>query len=160
MFESSGHIYVYFTYGMHYCLNIVTGERGEGEAVLIRAGEPITGIEIMKKNRGMADDKNLTNGPSKVAQALGIFDTSLSGKILNPKGKYLTSQVFPTGQASQAKSRSLRRLTSQYADIFLEPPTEKIDKKSIIVGPRVGITRATNELWRFYIKDNPFVSKL
>jgi DNA-3-methyladenine glycosylase len=83
MFKGGGHIYVYFTYGMHYCINIVTGREGIGEAVLLRAAEPIEGVEIMRQNRGLAELKKLSNGPGKLAQALGIKDTSLSGKKLN-----------------------------------------------------------------------------
>lgn len=72
MFEPAGTIYVYFTYGLHYCMNIVTGAKGDGQAVLIRALEPIEGIELMKKRRGTADIRQLTNGPAKLVQAMGI----------------------------------------------------------------------------------------
>lgn len=167
MFKAGGAIYVYFTYGAHYCLNFVTGPRGVGEAVLTRAGEPLEGIEIMRKNRqfvrGPSSHKlarELANGPAKLAQALGIKDTSLSGKILNPEGKYLTSQVFPRGQARRAKSRNIRPKPDCYADIFLEPPKQKIKSKDIIASPRIGIRLATEQPWRFYIKNNPFVSKV
>jgi DNA-3-methyladenine glycosylase len=129
MFQAGGRLYVYFTYGMHYCLNIVTGPAGTGEAVLIRAAEPLEGIDIMRANRGIEDTKNLTNGPGKLAQALGIFDTSLSGKILNK------------------------------SNISLEVPAGKARKADIITGPRIGITKAAEQPWRFYIKANPFVSK-
>jgi DNA-3-methyladenine glycosylase len=128
MFKEGGHIYVYFTYGMHYAINIVTGPAGRGEGVLIRAAEPIEGIDIMQKNRKRADIKNLANGPGKLAQALGIFDTNLSGKKLNK------------------------------SSIFLEEPTEKIKKEDIIIGPRIGISKAVEVDARFYIKNNPFVS--
>jgi DNA-3-methyladenine glycosylase len=129
MFQAGGRLYVYFTYGMHYCLNIVTGPVGRGEAVLIRAGEPLEGLELMKANRGTDDTKNLANGPGKLAQALGIFDTSLSGKILNK------------------------------SSIWLEP-AEQVDRQAITTAPRVGIKKAADQPWRFYIKNNPFVSKL
>lgn len=89
MFQTGGRLYVYFTYGMHYCINIVTGPAGRGEAVLIRAGEPLVGIEIMRANRGIDDIKNLASGPGKLAQALGIFDTNLSGQILNKSSIWL-----------------------------------------------------------------------
>ncbi len=89
MFQAGGRLYVYFTYGMHYCINIVTGPAGQAQAVLLRAGEPLEGIEIMKANRSTEDIRNLANGPGKLAQALGIFDTSLSGKILNKSSIWL-----------------------------------------------------------------------
>ncbi len=72
MFERGGIAYIYFTYGMHYCFNIVSGNKNMGEAVLIRAIEPIKGIEIMRKNRRKQDIKILTNGPAKLTQAFGI----------------------------------------------------------------------------------------
>lgn len=72
MFGRAGTAYVYFTYGMHYCFNIVTNKKGIGEAVLIRALEPIEGIELMKKRRGISEIQNLCNGPAKLVQAMGI----------------------------------------------------------------------------------------
>jgi DNA-3-methyladenine glycosylase len=129
MFEAGGRLYIYFTYGVHYCLNIAVGKKGVGEAVLIRAVEPLDGVEIMQQNRGIRDIKKLANGPGKLAQALGIKDTKLSGKILNKSSIYLE-----TGLA--------------------------VEPKDIITAPRIGITRAIDLPWRFYIKDNPFVSKL
>ena len=71
MYLSGGHLYVYFTYGMHYCANVVSGPAGRGEAVLIRAGEPLEGTELMRRNRGR-DGFDLTNGPAKLCQALGL----------------------------------------------------------------------------------------
>lgn len=72
MFKAGGHIYVYFTYGMHYCFNIVTGKKGDGQGVLIRALEPTAGIELMQQRRGKDGLHELTNGPAKLVQALGI----------------------------------------------------------------------------------------
>ncbi len=138
MFEAGGTIYVYFTYGMHYCLNIVTGRAGRGEAVLIRAAEPLDGIDIMLKNRyGMQTQdshsdagavRNLCNGPGKLAQALAITSTELSGKKLN-------------------------KLT-----ILLEPGIQ-VKPANIVAGPRIGIRQAAEQPWRFYVKGSPFVSK-
>ncbi len=72
MFKEAGTIYMYFIYGMHWCMNIVTGPKGRGEAVLIRALQPTIGIELMQKNRNTTDMKRLTNGPGSLVQALGI----------------------------------------------------------------------------------------
>ncbi len=73
MFERAGTIYVYFTYGMHHCMNIVCGPKGRGEGVLLRALEPTEGLEIMQQNRGgIADVRKLCSGPGRLAQALGV----------------------------------------------------------------------------------------
>ncbi|MDR0494909.1 MAG: DNA-3-methyladenine glycosylase [Treponema sp.] len=72
MFGPAGRSYVYFIYGMYHCLNIVSGKTGEGEAVLIRALEPVQGIELMRKRRKTAKIENLCNGPGKLTQAFGI----------------------------------------------------------------------------------------
>jgi DNA-3-methyladenine glycosylase len=80
MFGEAGHLYVYFTYGMHYCCNIVTGKEGSGAAVLIRAVEPIEGEEYMHNLRSFGGVQ-LTNGPAKLCQALGI-DKQLNGHDL------------------------------------------------------------------------------
>ncbi len=129
MFEAGGRLYVYFTYGMHYCLNIVVGRKGVGEAVLLRAAEPIDGIDIMAKNRRISEVMNISNGPGKLAQAIGITDTSLSGKPLDK------------------------------STIYLEKPAFDLAADEIIASPRIGISQAVDLPWRFYIKDNPYVSK-
>lgn len=72
MFDRAGTVYIYFTYGMHWCMNIVTGPKGRGEAVLLRGLEPLKGIEIMQRNRSLLTTHNLTNGPAKLVQALAI----------------------------------------------------------------------------------------
>lgn len=129
MFKAGGRLYIYFTYGMHYCMNIVVGQKGVGEGVLLRAAEPVEGIEIMRKNRGITDIKSLTNGPGKLAQAFGIKDTKLSGKILNK------------------------------SSIWLEPPAVLITAGEIVTATRVGIKHAVELPWRFYLRDNPYVSR-
>ncbi len=83
MFQAPGTIYIYFTYGMHYCLNIVAGDHS-GEAVLIRALEPVIGVDLMQKNRKTVDIHKLCNGPAKLVQALGI-DPSFNGSHLNDR---------------------------------------------------------------------------
>lgn len=82
MFGPSGRLYVYFTYGMHYCTNIVTGSEGDGSAVLLRALEPLDSIDIMSHNRAGKQGIELTNGPAKLAQALDITK-HLNGHNLN-----------------------------------------------------------------------------
>lgn len=71
MFGPAGHLYVYFTYGMHYCCNVVVGEEGYGAAVLIRALEPIEGVELLEDRR-RKNGVEVSNGPAKLCQALGI----------------------------------------------------------------------------------------
>jgi DNA-3-methyladenine glycosylase len=72
MFGPPGHLYVYFSYGVHHCVNIVTGGEGDGQAVLIRAIEPIEGVDAMRVRRGAVADRSLTDGPGKLTQALGL----------------------------------------------------------------------------------------
>jgi DNA-3-methyladenine glycosylase len=127
MFGPPGHLYVYFTYGMHYCCNIVTGPTGVGSAVLIRAVEPIEGIEFMRHLRDK-DMPEISNGPAKLCQALGI-DKNLNGHDLSKLPLKLIAQ----------------------------PP---INPKFIAKSKRIGIRESKELLWRFYIKENLFVSSI
>lgn len=81
MFGPAGHLYVYFTYGMHYCCNIVVGEEGHGAAVLIRALELLDGLDVIRERRRGRPDAELTDGPAKLCQAFGI-DRRLNGHDL------------------------------------------------------------------------------
>lgn len=123
MFGPAGRLYVYFTYGMHYCMNIVTGDEGDGQAVLIRALQPVDGIEMMARRRGRTD--HLTDGPGKLTQAMGIGLMQNGEEIDN-------------------------------VNIRLE---KGITPKDITSTTRIGIKKAADKPWRFYITDNPFVSK-
>lgn len=134
MFEEGGHLYVYFTYGMHFCANVVTREKCMGEAVLIRAVEPVEEIEAMIRKRGFTADygdegdlRELTNGPAKVCEAFGI-DRRLNGVDL-------TRDEVVIGE-----------IKSQH------------EKIKIGVTKRVGIVRGREKRWRFYVKGNRFVS--
>ncbi|MFI5251051.1 MAG: DNA-3-methyladenine glycosylase [Bacteroidota bacterium] len=131
MFKEGGHLYVYFTYGMHFCANIVTEEEGIGHAVLLRALEPVQGIEIMRKNRGFEEsdknDKNLTNGPAKLCQALGIARAQ--------NGVDLIGDTIILAEGIQTKS------------------------SQILSSTRIGINEGKDKKWRFYLKGNGWVSR-
>jgi len=127
MFGPSGFLYVYFTYGMHYCMNVVTGPVGHGSAVLIRAIEPMEGVEVMTDNRRGKAGIQMTNGPAKLCQALQI-DRAWNGH-------YLRQSPFK---------------------LVIKPPVKQID---IVQTTRVGISQAKDVPWRFYVRDNPYVSK-
>ncbi|OGW86191.1 MAG: 3-methyladenine DNA glycosylase [Omnitrophica bacterium RIFCSPHIGHO2_02_FULL_46_11] len=126
MFGAPGVSYVYFTYGNHHCLNVVTEKEGTAGAVLIRALEPMEGIELMKKRRGKANEEQLTNGPGKLTQAFGI--------TREHSGINLTSGSFYIGETGDQE--------------FLSIQTAK----------RIGISRAKDELLRFYLSTSDHVS--
>ena len=125
MFGPAGHLYVYFTYGMHYCCNVVVGEEGYGAAVLIRAVEPLTGEEHTSERRGKSGVE-ITNGPAKLCQALGI-DTRLNGHDL--LAAPLTLALRPA-----------------------------LNDHDITQTTRIGISKAIDQPWRFYLKNNSYVS--
>jgi len=129
MFGPAGFLYVYFTYGMHYCCNVVTGEDGVGEAVLIRAVEPLGDHDkqAMGVNRKGRTGVDITNGPAKLCQALQI-EKSLNGHDL--------------------RTSPLR--------LQLQPALAEAD---IVRTTRIGISQAKDEPWRFYIRGNSYVSK-
>jgi len=104
MFGLAGHAYVYFTYGMHWCLNVVSGAQDYPAAVLIRAIEPQEGLDIIAINRGKIARKNLTNGPAKLTQALqinqfqnGLDITRPDGNLWVESGLVLNENVVKTG---------------------------------------------------------------
>ena len=103
MFGPAGHAYVYFTMGMHYCLNITTEPEGTAAAVLIRALEPITGIETMKRNRGVNDVRRLAAGPGNLTRALRI-DRTLNGEDV------VTSRVLFIEKGSVLRSGATSRI--------------------------------------------------
>jgi DNA-3-methyladenine glycosylase len=100
MFGPAGYLYVYFTYGMHYCCNVVVGEEGYGAAVLLRALEPITGMDYMEKRRSRTGTES-TNGPAKLCQALGI-DKNMNGHNLHDGPLRLVPQpALPNSMITQ-----------------------------------------------------------
>lgn len=125
-----GRVYVFFVYGMYYQLNIVLGPAGHPHAVLIRAVEPVEGIELMRARRGEMKDRNLTSGPGKLCIALGI-DRGLNGESLRGKRIWLEGhRSFTDDEIAVGK-----RVGIDYAG-------EDVDKP-----------------WRFWVKGNEFVSK-
>jgi DNA-3-methyladenine glycosylase len=109
MFGPAGHLYVYFTYGMHYCCNIVVGEVGTGAAVLIRAVEPLEELEVMSQNRQGRSGIELTNGPAKLCQALAI-DKSLNGYNLRTgEIRLVVADPLPPAQIVQATRIGISR---------------------------------------------------
>jgi DNA-3-methyladenine glycosylase len=146
MFGPAGHLYVYFTYGMHWCLNIVCGPEGHSSAVLLRAGEVVAGMETAVARRGAGAGPKLASGPARLAQALGIGSGD-DGSVLLP-GPAPAAVLAPApGQAAPdgiwlSGLRSRRR-----------PGT--------VSGPRTGVAGAgggEDYPWRFWLPGEPSVS--
>jgi len=139
MFGPAGQTYVYLIYGMYYCLNIVSNKEGVGEAVLIRALEPLLGLDIMKRRRGTDKIVSLCNGPGKLTQAFGLTKKhnkqDLTTGILSVYAEHQFYQKFGVNK----------------------PKNDKIQVKS---SGRIGITQGKELQLRFYVKDSPFVSAL
>lgn len=134
MFKEGGLLYVYLIYGMYECMNVVTGKEGAGEAVLIRAIEPVTGIRQMAVNRGFkylnldSTFRGLTDGPGKVCQAMKVSRKH--------NGVNLAGEKIFIGESC------------------LFPGSVKIGRSG-----RIGIRKGTHREWRYFIRDNQFVSK-
>lgn len=130
MFGPPGTAYVYLIYGNHYCFNVVTSYKGTGEAVLIRALEPTIGVYLMKKRRSPKNKiGELTNGPGKLCQAMGITKE-------NNKVDLLNSPLYIVGGEDYKKNEHL-----------------------IASSTRIGISKGKDKPWRFYIKNNKFISR-
>ena len=91
MFGPAGRLYVYFTYGMHFCMNVVTGREGEGSAVLLRAVEPVEGLEWMRRRRRVSDPRLLCSGPAKLTQAYGIGRTDNSMDLISGRDLFVSA---------------------------------------------------------------------
>jgi len=129
MFGPSGHLYVYFTYGMHWCANAVCGAEGLGRAVLLRAAAPLDGVERMAALRRVRRPVDLTNGPAKLCQAFGV-DRSFDGAdlVAGDRGLVIADDGFPAPR---------------------RPPSST----------RVGISGGREHRWRWWIPGDPYVSK-
>lgn len=130
MFGPAGHAYVYRIYGLHTCVNVVTGTKGAGEAVLVRALEPVVGLDLMQARRGTDDPLSLASGPGKLAQALGIT-MDLNGTSLRDGPLQVRSSANPP----------------------------EFRPEDIVQTTRVGITKAADLPLRFYLKGSRYVSR-
>ncbi|MDQ3799045.1 MAG: DNA-3-methyladenine glycosylase [Acidobacteriota bacterium] len=132
MFAEGGKVYIFFIYGMYFQFNIVTGAVDSPTAVLIRAVEPVEGIGIMRQRRGgkAMKDANLTSGPGKLCIAFGIDKAFNGADLLGEKVWLEEGAAFPDAQIASGK-----RIGIDYAQEFAEKP------------------------WRFWVKDNSFVSR-
>jgi DNA-3-methyladenine glycosylase len=145
MFGDAAHLYVYFTYGMHWCANVVTGSAGSGQAVLLRAGEPLGGLDAMRADRGGVPDRMLCRGPARLAQALGIGGDA-NGAVVEARGRRGGAGVAGAG------ARGGAGIVVRVLDDGVPSPGEPG------VGPRVGISRATDQPWRWWVPGSPWVS--
>lgn len=131
MFARGGTAYVYFIYGMHFQFNVVTGIIGVPHAVLVRAVEPLEGIEVMRARRPSKDDRSLTSGPGKLCAALGI-NRSYNGADLRGNLVWIEEDERAIAKSKIAAGP---RIGIDYAGEFVSKP------------------------WRFWIRDNPYVSR-
>lgn len=142
MYGPPGYAYIYKIYGLHYCFNVVSGPANAPEAVLVRAIEPVIGIPLMARRRGIPVEssgcgwpvnrlKRLTDGPGKLCQAMGITKAQYGWNL---------------------RASPLR----------IEPCGQPVPEREILCGPRIGIDYAEEARefpWRFWIKGNPYVSR-
>jgi DNA-3-methyladenine glycosylase len=128
MFGRPGHAYVYFTYGMHFCVNLVCGPPGIAAAVLLRAGEVIDGEEIALARRPRSSARDLARGPARLSQALGI-DRTLDGVDVTKASSAITVRAGDPVEAGRVRR-----------------------------GPRTGIAQAADRPWRLWIDGEPTVS--
>jgi DNA-3-methyladenine glycosylase len=129
MFGPAGYAYLYFTYGMHWCLNVVTGPPGSASAVLLRAGAVVEGLDTARARRPGAADRDLARGPARLTLALGL-DGAANGTFLLDPG----------------------------ATVRLEPPPARIARSLVRSGPRVGVAGAAERPWRFWLDGEASVS--
>jgi DNA-3-methyladenine glycosylase len=148
MFGPPGHAYVYFTYGMHFCVNVVClGEEGSASAVLLRAGRVIAGEELARARRARGTTaiapRDLARGPARLCQALGI-DRSQNGADMVSAGSPL---------------RMLSRAGNPARSAVLVPgERHPATPRRIVTGPRVGVSSAAEIPWRYWYDGDPTVS--
>jgi DNA-3-methyladenine glycosylase len=128
MFGPPGYLYVYFTYGMHWCANLVCGAPGHAGAVLLRAGEVVAGVNVARARRPAArSDRDLARGPARLAAALGLSRAENGTDVCGPSSMHVLDGAH-------------------------------VDPALIRSGPRVGLARAADRHWRFWLAGDPTVS--
>ena len=133
MFLEGGRAYVYFIYGMHCCFNVSAGPAGIGEAVLVRALEPVGGIPLMESRRGLRGSaRGLTDGPAKLCQALGITRGHDGADLVGTVGGGCGPRILLPGDAAPVECGK---------------------------SARIGVSRAAERPWRFYVPGSPFLSR-
>ena len=133
MFGHPGHAYVYFTYGNHWCMNVVTDREGVGSGVLIRALEPLGGILAMKRRRGRAEISHLASGPGKLSEAMGI-DRSCYGRDLTREPLWIEDDGFQSA-AWMATPRIGIRKAADLPYRFVVPGSPFVSRPPIAVRP-------------------------
>jgi DNA-3-methyladenine glycosylase len=125
MFGPPGHLYVYRSYGIHWCANLVCGEEGVAAAVLLRALEPTSGVDAMRTRRALDDPRLLASGPGRLTQALALTGADGGADVTRPPFTLVPPEVPP----------------------------------EVVSSPRVGITRAVEQPWRYSLAGSSFVSR-
>lgn len=143
MFGPAAHLYVYFTYGMHWCANVVTGTCGSASAVLLRAGVVVDGVEVARRRRPAArTDRDLARGPARLASALGLARAQNGVEVHGWDDPADDSAVGVVRLSIRGRSHP---------------------KREISCGPRVGVSGAGGDPdrypWRFWLTDDPSVSQ-
>jgi DNA-3-methyladenine glycosylase len=162
LFGPAGTLYVYFTYGMHWCANLVTGPEGSGEAVLFRAGVAVHGEELMRERRAakrQADParmrpKDLLAGPARLVEALGILPTDNARPMLRTD----ITRVADAIELAEEGPVLIRDVEAAARAGIALP----LSGDELLVGPRIGITKAVELPWRFGVRGSmvskPFIS--
>jgi DNA-3-methyladenine glycosylase len=128
MFGPPGHLYVYFTYGMHWCANVVCGPPGTPSAVLLRAGAVVDGLDVARARRAGVADRDLARGPARLTKTLGLTGEDNGIDVLDPAGDVVLALADP------------------------------VPADTVAAGPRVGLRLAAEVPWRFWIAGDPAVS--
>jgi DNA-3-methyladenine glycosylase len=133
MFGPPGHLYVYFTYGMHWCSNVVCARSGVSEAVLLRAGEPVEGTDHMEERRNVTSERLLASGPARLTQAMGIARPENGSSLIGRSTMWIYEDA----------------VTSEYRS------------KEIAETVRIGLAKGRGDdlPWRFVVRNNPYTSR-